>query len=543
MYRFFIFLLLIFSCSGSQQTQVEAKIEPPVFKVDTEALIKEVQTFRDLNFKSPPTIVAVQTLSPDIPLNIDSEYRLLNAIFPGPSGPSDASEFGAVYKKDLHRIEYLSQEKGEKKERAIFLALVMALDAQQEGDSFTDESLDHYLANQVRQRSAASFLLVLRDLKKSVPHLSADRIANRPGSWLTSKVLSADLLNKFTFRNAVIFGAAMYRSNKISGLEYGVLNGPVQSGAIKRPDRWLAGEGFGKWTLPQIKSPEGYQLLQEGQMGPLFLERAMGPEPALSFWQGGHYRAYEKEGSWGFEWVTMWETPTAASVAGEIFRDFFTILKSKGGGTLSVIEKGNVLAISGSLKGEPFWLERAKTLTASQLVFYPAEKPFLHFIPTSLDTLAALKSKRKNLSAPGAIFSEEILKDWKVERPKSGLWWYATLGKAAIIQCNVELRDLGALSFADEKYGKKWYSIFRSTVENVKAGKVQKIDWNGVPTWEIDMEGKRSKADDLRRIISRQYAYGEFLVSVSLVSDPRSTTAIQTFKNLVENTRLTRLKK
>lgn len=544
MLKYLVFcFLFIFSCSSTQSIDESEPVQKakPVPSIEFQSLVDEAQELRDLEFVNVPKLVRAETMVETLPSEIVSEVSFLKEVFGVDLTPTSTVRF--VPKENT--IEYVSQFSKGRDEIAIFRALVSALDAQQYQETEKAKSVDQYLATRVRGESNAAFLSVLRELKKTAPDLSSERIANRPESWMRTKFAGEDLVNKFIFRNAVVFGATMFRSNRIPGLEYGLSNGPTDSGSIKRPDRWLAGEGVGKWTFPKLDVSEGFAISQEGTLGPIFLEKWIGANPALSFWLSGSYRAYKADSQWLFEWVSMWETPTAASVAGKMLKEKFESQKQPNV-TFSVVEFGNIVSVVGSLsvkQDEESLGKRAQALAKqSQVVFLSEEKPFLNFVPTSLDRLQTLKPQRKGLSAPGAVFNESVLEDWKVETPQSGLWWYATLGTEAIIQCNVELKPIIPPYVGDADYGKKWLDVFKGSVGSIQDEGVRKVDWNGVSAWEIDLKGKRSDADALRRIISRQYAIGEYIVSISLVSDPKDEKSVQTLTKLLESVKFTTLR-
>ncbi len=529
-----------FSCSASQNiVESEREKKPTVNpEIEFKALVSEAQELRDLEFRDVPTLVHVQNIDEVLPSDIVSEYAFLKEVFEFDLESSPKARFSTKGNK----IEYVSQFSQKKDEHAIFKTLVTALDAEQNTAVASPKTLNQYLASESRRLSSGAFLSVVRLLKKEQPQLSPERIAFRPESWVKSDIVSSELVTNFKFRNALVFGATMFRSNRIPGIEYGLSSGPMDSGSIKRPDRWLSGEGIGKWTLPKSELPQGYDLSHEGTLGPLFLEKWLGPNPALSFWMSGSYRGYKSENKWLFEWVSMWETPTAASVAAKMLNEGL-VNKNKAGATFSVVEYGNIVSVVGSLSGEGDHAARAQTMAKqSQVVFLSEEKPFLNFVPTTFDRLQTLKPQRQGISAPGLLFEESILEGWKIEKPKTGLWWYATLGTEAIIQCNVELKSIAAPFPDDANYGEKWLSVFQSSIGEVSDADVQKLDWNGTPAWEIDLKGKRSEKDVVRRIISRQYAIGEFVVSVSLVTDPKDEKAFQTLTKLFENAKFTNLK-
>lgn len=577
MTKIIIWGVLFFGISCSKaQTQIKKESQHiGGIEVDYQELVKKVEQLRDREFESKiPELKIVTRFSKGKELSneLQNEFKFLGKIFKlredfRANGLGSQWGSSTRYFPLLNRIEYLPSIPKSSKSKThdsnmIMLALSEALDFQHRRLP-APKSVDAFLAWEIISLSSGAMMLAGNALKEK-HKIEVHRIAKRPDFWFKDEVLMSYLQRSTIFRNALVFGASNFRSNGWSGVEYGVMNGPTYTAAIKRADKWLAGEGLGIWNLPSSKIKGEYKKIQEGRIGPVYLEAWLeDAQSILSFYLSDHYRGYHSGDQVAFEWVSMWETPTVASLVVQVFKARFDKQYDQRKGkleahpktkpsnfesrVLDIIQNGNMVSViwadrvggvdgvdGGGEIGEIDQQAMHSQLMKSTLKFPSEEKPFLTFKPISSDKLLHMKSVQSGLDAPGVLLNESILKKWELNKPKHGIWWYATLGKRAFIQCNVELVGIET-DFASPDFGKHWMKKFETTMVNVTSTEIKKIEWNAKPAWEISLLGKRSTTDEVHRIRARQFKFGEYLITLSLVSNPTEKESGIDFDQLLKN--------
>lgn len=488
-------------------TPVTANVAEPG---ELAGLIEQVESLRDREFKTRPTLKAVDVLPENFAIASDAARKdraaLLETLFG--FGPDQAERVPwlprvAAYDAASKKLSYVRTARKEDVRRDVVLALVDAIDRENFDGPPVASSWDGWLAQRTATMSDAAFVWAL--VEGAHLGLTADMLKQMPSLAMRSQdvarfleldgAATRDTLDRrevgFALREGLAFSAALHRSSGWSGAEFAWVSPPSSTGHIVRPDRWAAGEGLGTWTWPATEPPAGFVLEHSGGVGPgvlsMWLSDILKPAIARAIyvtWQSDTYRVYRHNGQWWFELLTFWRTPDDAQQMAEVLD---AGLRQRRDAEFSVLRNGATVAIVGATKGASSpdtRLAAASALSGASPTFEVLEKPFITFVPTLSDLYAAnvqastLDLDQKTWRDEAARLSLDLqpLARWTLHKADDFVARFIASQGSATILMSTELVDPLAPSFETEAFQGRVLDNFKRTLTDASVEQVVRLE-------------------------------------------------------------------
>jgi hypothetical protein len=350
------FALAATACQSTTKNATERRADQRELqrhRPDFSALISAAEKLRDRDFSRPPILRGVTQLSVSNHTWRSGEQQdidiLKTTLFASVQSPWE-SAFAAPnriarYAPKRHLIEYLEDHRNAAQiDQSILFSLVQALDRNHLKPNQEHVGFDSAVAYHTRSTGPAMFVLALHEARKIREDFAVTTLADRPElldrldtlNWIfTSKNNTADnidALGLFALRQGFSLTAALFRSGGWSAVEWLHHQSLRSTQNVVRPDRWLAGKDIGTWEWPagerNYLEDHGWTLSRESRVGPAAIaswqSRFVGAKASRTLynhWRGGAFRFWTtRTGSWHWQWVTQWDTPSSSTEVSAAFR-------------------------------------------------------------------------------------------------------------------------------------------------------------------------------------------------------------------------------
>ena len=514
--------------------------------LDATELVEVAQRLRDRDFDAQPSVVAgdVDGAKPrGCEATCAQERTLLQKILLAGDLPVEPAPL-ARYDATSNTVVYDSSH-GEAALRAAVLAeLVVALD---DGAPIQARTWDEYLTARALRRGGGVFVAALDRATQIAPHVDASRLAGRPDALLQLGIVAARFADNFASREGFAFAAAMIRSGGWSTYELAHTEPPTTSHEIVRPDRYLSGEQAGTWTLPDELSTTrveaGFSVQAEGHVGPAIVAEWFARRiPAAA--ARGVYVAYESDAyvsyqgpgdSWAFDWVSMWNDPTAAEQVAEAVEA--SLADRQDGAKFVVLRTGNVVGVVGQSAEVAIDLAALSTAVAAAKITFGGARPRgVPFVATALDRI----SNRKPLqtvprtmwtdTATGTSLDLGALSDrWQlIATTEPNLPWFGKHESGAVLQYLVEPPNLLDPAPTDDAFVATVQKRFAQSIDAKETLQVKRIDDPLPRTTMVDAEGpiRDRSADGPVHLRAWLFFSGDAVTTLSLQAPPAQFEAV-----------------
>lgn len=514
---------------------------PAELELDGDALVQTAQLLRDREFEKMPAIVAVDDLI-DGELagcegRCDEQRRwLTRTLFGGK--PPVVPALLALWDASNHQVRWDRTARDPKALRAAVLAeLVRGLDRSPGANAPT---WDSYLAAMALQHGAGVFVAALDQARERADRLDARALAMRPAALYDLDFGPARFADRFATREGFAFVASLVRAGGWSAVELAHNEPPAGSQFIVRPDRYLAGEQPGQWTLPEevgaSRESGGFRVVSEGVIGPaLFVEWLSRHIPAavaraayIGF-ESDHHRVYaHADGRWSFDWVSLWSTP---SVAQQVVEALDAGLRTRDDGArFSVLRKGATVAVVGQSGPHDDLAALGTSLVVALPVFAQPHPRGVAFVPTAVDRIqsrpmvTSIQPTAWSDAATGLTLDLAALDDsWTIyPTTEPNLPWFAKHEDGAVLQYLVEPQPLFDPPFAEQAYADLVVQRFASTIVADQPPTAQRSDRPVSSTLVIEARGKIKDrtAEGPVQLRAWHFANAPFVTTLSLQAPP-----------------------
>ncbi|MGM0557296.1 MAG: hypothetical protein ACQEVA_13010 [Myxococcota bacterium] len=518
---FRVFLTALFVCTCCTLTGCETSKkaersdtveEPSETTVDTDGIIEQAEAARDRNLEVELTFERVSSadaldISEELPEPVagDREF-LLDQLFGIDSAPAASYRVYsdlAVYDQDSKTIRYVTGSSETQTRRAIFAAVVEAIDREQFEAGSGAASWNEFLARETAKTSTVAFSLVA-DALTNHDKLDAEMVARRPE--LVTRIESIEewvepeseadqgsisaLEREFINRESWTLAAALYRANGWSGVELAWLMPPTRSADVVQPGNWLNGEPIARWTWPQSKAdPEDRAGHVGAAVTSFWLSKTVSASALRTLfagWTSDRYQYWEADGQRParFEWLTLWDSPGSAN---QVTKAFELTLRERfpdqPDAHFVVFQKG--LKVGVIISDEPAEQRRAraKEILGAKVQFEAREGLPVAFVPTRSDVIAE-KVSRATLEeatwsdpASGLELDMSPLEEWKVDQPSgAAVRWFARGPDGALAQLTMELHDPLGPEFGGEPYREDLREAFTRTMEGADISGISNVE-------------------------------------------------------------------
>lgn len=507
---------------------LEKPSSPEIEGVNLQELVTQAQALRDREFAEPPAISPTTDSYKNIPPDAVRADR--KAILFGLFGQTDPFDDTVATKDRIawwdageNVVKYRTGNDADAatKKRSILFALLRGLDAIHGTEAPAPASWDAYLAEQALRvgppyLATATALAQERRADVSLADVAYHpavvvRLPLRDAMFTDEDSLEAQAAS-FVDREGFGLAAAMYRASGWSGVEMLWHDRPESTAWVVRPDRFLAGDALGEWEWPkiptQIREEAGWKVDRQGRIGPavtaLFLGTVVEPARARTVyvtWQTDTYRAWRRGDDWIFEWITNWNTPTAAEQFVEVAPK--ALDQQERAGRFRVVRRGVTVAIVGTSDPDGNLDPFASSALTMQPKFTPRAKGMITFKPTPVDAAAAaleeadLGDNRWSDPATGLSVDVTPFAGWDIRRVNElALRWFAKRD-GSIVEFSTELPDPLAPELSEDAW-KEWViEGFRESAGKLDVVEAQRADISGRPGWifvfDMEIEGTPSR--------------------------------------------------
>lgn len=573
----------------SDRTETESSLD-----VSPTELVDRAEQLRDRSFDNPPDFSAREgTVDIEGSSFVDEagqrERSRLAEILIGSESVNEsrsrtALETVADYDAEDHEVVFNRLVDSRARLRAAILAaLVDALEHRHFDPWPTASTWDRQLALRAADR-APSVLVAAADAfsrhLQVAPSTGLDRLTRRPD--LATSIAPFDELffegressegrekarlaadeSQFAMREGFALAAALFRSSGWSGIELLRTRPPESSADVARPDRWMAGRGFGSWNWSSVKLPEdhpasGWSPSRSGTVGPaattLWLQQRIptaAARTAFSSWQSDSYRIRTPEsanGDWRFEWATQWETPSDAR---ELTRGFKKVLDVTHGDDSNVrvdVARRGLRVLVVIETGEHAGPDEgpASTLEDVRPTFDSRDALPLDYVPTRLDTfnrkVSDASREEGTWTSPEAGIRVPLdpVSDWSFRRSRTPpLRWFARGPSGGLVQLSTELQSPLAPSFGSSDYLQKTLEDYRNGFQKVEGSSSEKTDGPGNQTLVFRVDGARGGKNTHLR--AWQFRRGDVIVTLSIQTPSEGRkAAVDRGRSLLEGIELT----
>ncbi len=516
----------LMGCETSQNAKrSDVKNDTPKTTIDTDALVADAEKARDRALQIDVSFERVESdklvaTGPAVPDAVtDDRAFLLEHLFgttaqAPPTG--DPLTSLATFDAESNTIRYREGETIEDTERAIFSAIVRAIDIGQFDAPSTPDSWDAYLAQETAKGATGAFAIAAR-AASNVDGLDAKMLARRPElvtrlDAVTFMVQPPSEASKRTIstrerhfirREAWTLAAALYRANGWSGVELGWLMSPRHSADVVQPGNWLSGEPVAQWEWPDAGDDEPARAGRVGAaVTSLWLSNTVSAgalRTLFAGWTSDQYRYWSEtdERPARLEWLTLWDSPGSAS---QVTKAFELTLRERfptdPEANFVVFQKGLKVGVILSEEPPEQRKERAKMLLDAKVQFEPRQGLPISFVPTRSDVIArkageaTLEEQQWSDPASGLQMNLASLAEWKIDRPKdSAVRWFARGPNGALTQLTMEMRDPLGPEFGSNEYRDDLRDAFTKTMADTEISGISNVEMSFGRTLQATVSG------------------------------------------------------
>lgn len=496
-------LIAAVGCETSKPAEREAENNEAedATSLNTDEILSAAQHARDRELDEPPDFERVDSVKmlPELPTPpaavVEERALLAENLFGDRADDSVVAlpfQRAARYDAKSHTIKYVNGKTNESTRKALFAAVVRAIDANQMEKAPEARGWDEYLARRAARESTVAFSLA-SEAAKTRDDVTPELMAARPD--LVTELddfrdfFGADpkhatgslsqLERQFIVREAWTLSAALYRANGWSGVELAHLMPPDRSADVVQPGNWMSGEPIAAWNWPET---EGSTASAAGTVGAaatsFWLANTVSNSVLRTLFAGWVSDAYRlwpatETRPERFEWLTLWDSPGSAS---QVTKAFELTLRERFPNEpeshFVVFQKGLKVGVIISDESAEQRRDRARRLLSTKVQFQSREGLPLEFEPTRLDVLARKRANAKVVDgtwtdpASGLAMSMEPLDAWKLDEPKaSTVRWFARHSSGALIQLTMEIENPLGPDFGEDAYREELRKAFGKTVQ------------------------------------------------------------------------------
>jgi hypothetical protein len=522
----FLGLAATLACETSKKAErADAEKEPPEATLDTASIVQRAESARDRNLTSELTFERVEDAaalqaSDDLPGRVSEDRSFLLEVLFGietapPDSPPGHSDL-AVFDRDSDTIRYMIAESEAETQRAVFAAVVQAIDSEHFEELEDATTWDGYLARQTAKGSTTAFARVA-DAVADLDDVDPSLVARRPE--LVARIDGVDdivaptgeanrgsisaLEREFTQRESWTLAAALYRANGWSGVELAGLMPPTRSADVVQPGNWLSGEPSARWTWPEDQARSADR---EGHVGAavtaFWLSKTVSSTALRTLfagWTSDRYRHWNATDARParFEWLTLWDSPGSAS---QVTKAFELTLRERfpaePDAHYVVFQKGLKVGVIISEEPPEQRRARAKEILEAKVQFAAREGLPVSFVPTRSDIVAervaeaTLEANTWSDPASGLEMDLSPLNEWKVDRPEgSAVRWFARGEHGALVQLTMEMHDPLGPEFGGAAYRNELRNAFTQTVEDANISGISNVELQFGRTLQATVDG------------------------------------------------------
>jgi hypothetical protein len=517
-------MVTVLGCETSKKAErTDAQQPQEASTLDTDAIVDAAEAARDRNFEGELTFERVESIEEldrgaDVPESVRADRALLlEQLFGRSAGDVGARlpyDDVAILDEESMTIRYVDSETEEQTRRAVFAAVVRAIDAQQFDPIADATSWDEYLARQTATSTTVAFA-VADDEAAGHDHVTTALLAERPE--LATRIDALDSLvgsqnadgrsinaleRRFVRLESWTLAAALHRANGWSGVELAWLMPPTRTSDVVQPGHWLTGEPVARWQWPDAPS----KGVTEGRVGAAVTSfwlahtvSASALRTLFAGWTSDSYRfiASTEERPARFEWLTLWDSPASAS---QVTKAFELTLRErfpeKPEQRFVVFQKG--LKVGVILSDEPpeDRRERAREILGAKVQFAPRDGLPVSFVPTRSDVVAertgAAKIDAQTWTDPlsGLRMNLEPLDGFDINQPRtSAVRWFAQGPDGALVQLTMEMDDPLGPAFGGEEYREGLRKAFTDTLSGADISGISNAELPFGRTLQATVEG------------------------------------------------------
>jgi hypothetical protein len=532
-----------------------------------EQLLETISDVRDRAFETPPSYkrTSLSTQRPRLSEAAAADRRIVvDALFDlaidRAAAPANRWSRFARYHSDSHRIDWSDETDDRRELRPAFVsAIVAALDARHFDDLPRADSWNRSLAHRA-VRAGDSVLVATHDLLRARGHsISVEQLASRPDlagrlprvtSHLSphdeaDPIESGDELKRrltaFTMREGFALAAALYRSNGWSGVELLRSQPPASTADVVQPGRWMKGRPRVEWSWPEPKTSEETEEVEwstthTGSVGPavvaVWLTQTLSPRRARTIdsgWSGDAYRRLERgetDGAMRFEWLSHWQTPSAARQVADAFEtaleheypeDDASTTRSFG------VDRHELVVAVTIGRGDAETLQHAaEQLADTDADLIPRRGLPTRFQPTRPAAFRQISQRADRRDgawvdpAAGVRVDLEPVASWAFRTSHTPpLRWFVRHDDGVLIEMSVELADPLSPDFGTEAHLEQLRRRFPSGLEGAEMGEIERRDTPLDPTLTFQLSGIESSEANERRLRVWQCQRGDVRITIS----------------------------
>lgn len=438
---------------------------------------------------------------------------------------------------------------------ALAMAVNEAIEHQAFGAMGAVDSVDQWLSREIITQAGPLFVSTLHQAREAELEVSADELGKRPelspwipvvGERVKDEAFEVrpgaehfeDALRRLIYREGLALGAALYRAGGWSGLEWGRIEPAASTNYAVRPDRWLRGDGEGRWEWPESyleqREELGWSEVRSGSIGPamtsIWLSSVVDPRAArtvYSGWLTDAYRVEERgEGSVkSLQWLSAWKSPHEAQEVAEAAERALAHYHGEEDreGRFQVLVQGVTVAVVvyNQAQDPELLSQEAQILSGARFGIVPEDPAPISFVPTLFEEYveiageATLDEEFWRDDAAGWQAAVDSLRDWKLQKSdEAHVRWFGIHHDSTLVQWTTELMNPLQPEFGSPEYLEQMKAAFGATVrareEPFAAVKEEPVN----PTVEMEVTG----LIDGRPLALRvwQWKRGDVLVSFSV---------------------------